>query len=134
MAEKEHDQFSRLSLKHRGREHLWQGSGGVVSTGYGSCDNSWFQSATRFQAPLGNLIPRTSPQLLLAPREINGEVKPNDRVLGTLEPGETLEVTSMLRHDGIISIDATHHEPFPLGSVAKIRISDRPLRVISDQV
>lgn len=131
IADRVFDKGSKMHVTYRGESYVWEGSGGVVSTGYGS--TGWFKSATRYASPLGNQIwPRTSPLIGVAQREVYGDVKPTDLLIAMLEDDEVLTVTSALKRQGVVSIDAIHQERFPFSEEVQIRRSEKPLKVISD--
>lgn len=104
-------------------------SGLLVATGSGS--TGWHNGASRFLYPNGIFFPRTQRlAIFLATEPFPGRPNRNRIKSGYLTPDQELTIHSLNDHKGILGIDANPEFSFNRGSVAKIRISDRPLNVV----
>ena len=120
--------MSHYSISLSGRTERHDSSGLIVATGAGS--TGWYDNEVGIVFPDGNTVPKNE----IFARYITTGARPKSTgykmTEGKLSKGEELEVTSYNKHSGILSVDCVSDVPFPRGSVARIRISDSPLKVV----
>ena len=133
--------MSRHQLELKGEKVVQKSSGLIISTGAGS--TGWFASAGLYLAPEGRPFERTAPFARFELREPHIQFVEEEGhkkaifpplVEGVLLPGETLTVTSLNNSQGIASRDSIDTIGFDRGTVAQVRIDDKPLWVIAPMV
>lgn len=129
--------MTRHYLDFDGDHILQKSSGLLISTGTGS--TGWFSSAGLYLSPESRVFERTAPYARFELREphIRFEERDGARVAhlpehveGTLLPGQCLTVTSLNNSEGIATRDSIDAVPFNRGSVAEIRVDEKPLSVV----
>jgi len=114
---------SRYELEFKGKNEEHRSSGVIVSTGSGS--GAWFYSAG------GKKFKFHEEKLAFIVREpyFGKNVFKPKILYGEIKKGEILTIKSKRDFGGILSVnDAVY--PFNKGDVAKITLSDKPLRVV----
>lgn len=128
--------MSRYILKFKDWEEEQKSSGLIISTGAGL--SGWYQGATRFwNEELMSKFPKFEKQEKKA-RVVAREIYLGEKGIFDLREGEVLEVYSLMDNDAIVSTDPDRYDdrfnyPFLRGSVVKISISEKPLRVATKQ-
>ena len=118
----------KLILSERSEEQKC--SGLLVVTGSGS--TGWYDSANRYIFPNGNRVPKDEKfARFLVTEPYRGRLSGYSMLEGIIEEGRELIVVSFNKHNGILSADSIDDYGFKRGSVATIRIADKPLKVIS---
>lgn len=115
---------SRYRIKFKNKEEEQRSSGVVIASGSGSC--AWYKSAggkpfSHDESKIKFIV--REPYMgdrLFKPKILNGE----------LQAGDFIELKSERTDGGVIAIDATTIHEFNKGAVVKVRLSDKPLRVI----
>lgn len=119
IGEEEFRHASRYSLSVGGLEEAMIDSGLLVSTGAGSAANSWTYNADGLSfSPLSSLVQFRA--LIAPPHLKNGGER--ELLHGF---AEELQVTSRLRHAGLISVDSSVNWPFPQNTILTVR-ADAP--------
>lgn len=121
--------MSRYVLEFDGIVDPHKNSGLIIATGAGS--TGWYDAASRYLHQEGDNFSRTQRMAkFLATEPFKGRFSRNKLKEGSLIPGEELVIRSLNDSSGIISIDSLKVYPFNRGSIARIKISDRPLNVV----
>jgi len=129
---------ARYHIRHGNREEVQSSSGILVTTGAGS--TGWYHSLMTGAMALtgqGNPEPtwqfgREAKLLKFGVREPYPSGTTGAGVVGgEIRPGQELVITSQMPQDGVIFSDGIESDflTFNTGSVAKIRIADRTLRL-----
>lgn len=109
-----------------------KGSGLLIATGVGS--TGWFSSAGRYVYPFGRKFNRTERHAEFIVREPYGELSSGQSLVGSFDQGTEMVVRSSSKHKPEISGDSLWRYPLPHGSEAYIRLSAKPIKVISNQI
>jgi NAD kinase len=124
--------MSRHILQFLDTNEEQKGSGIIVSTGAGS--SGWFDSEIADFIPGGAIFPRTSGCAhIFVTAPFRGRLTGGTIRHQLLKPGEELVIGSLNDSEGIVGCDALERIPFPFGAEARIRVSDRPLKVLRVQ-
>lgn len=115
---------SRYVIKHKGKKEEHRSSGVIVATGTSS--NSWFKSAG------GKPFHYNEKKLAFVVREpyLGKRVFCPTLLEGEIFEGEKLVIESKRDFGGIIAVDYVTRD-FNKGSIAKISLSDKPLKVLT---
>lgn len=108
-----------------------KGSGLLVVPGAGS--TGWFTSAGKYLFPFGRRWLRTEGRAEYIHREPYGMETDMLKVWGVLKEGEEIRIESSSNHSPEVSVDSVWSHSFPRGSTLRLRISEKPLKVISNQ-
>jgi NAD kinase len=108
-----------------------KGSGLLIANGAGS--TGWFSSAARYIYPEGRSFPRTSLKAEYVVREPYGDRRPEASYTSSFESGDVLVIRTSSKHSPEVSGDSVWREPLPAGAEAIISLSEKPLKVISNQ-
>lgn len=108
-----------------------KGTGFTVATGAGR--GGLFGSANKYKFPLPRMWKRTEPRAEFVVREPFGEFKTGDILTGILGPEDTLVITCSSNRKPIFDCDSVWYVDFQRGDRAEIRLSDKRLKVISNQ-
>lgn len=111
-----------------------KGSGTIFATGAGSA--GWYSSSGKYIYPFGRVWPKTEPRAEFILREPYGIGIPDAKEVftGVLQPGEEIVLVSSSNRNPVLDGESVWEVPFPRGARATIRLSDRPLTVLSKQV
>lgn len=121
--------MSRYLITLGNKSEIQKSSGVIIATGSGI--TGWYNSAIRHQVITPEIIKPSDRQADFIVREIYiGRLSQPKIVKGSIGVDEELQFDSLVNRSGIIGIDGLAVYPFNRGSMAKIRVSDRPLRVI----
>lgn len=125
--------MSRYVLKFGEQEEEEKTSGLLVSTGTGS--TGWHRKAHLTQQRESGVFSRNEIKAKFIAREEPGEpFNDYSLVRGELYPGEELVVHSYI-DDAVVSPDSYRGlmYDFPAGSIVKVRVSEKPLKVITNK-
>ena len=120
---------SRSTIQYRNETYSTKGSGILVAPGTGS--TGWFRSASRYEFKEDHTWPKTELHAEFIVKEPYGDIDKETLLSGSLEPKEEIIITSSNNHEGELSVDSLSNHAFNRGSEARIRISDKPLKVLS---
>ncbi len=125
----------RSTQDPEGRETEQKSSGLLISTGVGS--TSWYRGAAQYLYPQGDVFPRTSRVARLVLTEPSYTVIRKDGTRGASEvmhgsvfDGEEIEIKSLNKDHGILTIDSIADYTFKAGSEAKVSLSKEPLWIV----
>lgn len=129
LGERDRLEMSRYNLRFKGFEEEQKGSGIIISTGSGS--TGWYDSEISDYIRGVDVFMRTQPVAkLFVTAPYRGRLTQPTRRQQIVRPGDELVVGSLNDSEGIVGCDAIERVPFPRGALARIRISDYPLKVV----
>lgn len=129
LGERDRLDMSRYILSGPQFHEEQKSSGIIVTTGAGS--TGWYASEIQDYLGASDIFARTAPQArLFVTSPFRGRLSSAHVRHQVLEPGQILEIGSLNDSEGIVGCDALERVPFPRGSVARVRLSDTPLKVL----
>lgn len=133
LGERDRMEMSRYTVRHRSSVEEQKGSGLVISTGAGS--TGWYDSEIADYLGRSDVFPRTrSEARLFVTAPFRGRLTDPKLRHQALLPGESLSIASFNDADGIVGCDALERIPFPRGALARIQLSEHPLKVLRARV
>lgn len=124
--------MSRYLIQHGDINEMHKNSGLIIATGCGS--TGWYGAACKYLHPEGNTFPKAQAQaVFLATEPFEGRLSTGRTDEGYLVSGQELVIRSLNDHRGILSLDSLDSYEFNNGSIARVRISDKPLIVVVPQ-
>ncbi|RIL12220.1 MAG: hypothetical protein DCC75_00845 [Proteobacteria bacterium] len=122
--------MSRHVIKVAGLSEEQKCSGLLVTTGAGS--TGWYNSASRYLHAGGDPFSRTERLArFLVTEPYQGKLASSELLEGSFDAGEELVIHSLNDSRGIVTADSNSRYTFGRGSVARIRISEDALKVVS---
>jgi hypothetical protein len=118
----------RGAMSNGTREFKMKGNGIIVGTGAGS--TGWLDAARKHVYPFGKEWARTERRAEFGQMMSFGSSAPLME-FGELDERGTLTFVSSGNRKPTISGDSVWFRAFPRGSVARIRLSDAPLKVVA---
>ncbi len=122
--------LAHYEIRLGGKSERQRSSKIIVATGTGS--TGWYANIPYSEK-------RFSPEAKELKYLVSEHIKKHkySMVQGSIGPGQTMEITSLMDVDGTINFDGDKNRrmyPFPIGKKLRIKISDSPLKVIIPKI
>ncbi len=121
---------SKYALEYADLKERLSNSGLLVATGAGS--TGWYHAAASCEHQEAEIFPRTSSEARFYTTEaFFGRLNAKFPRRGSISANEVLTVTNTSHFPEIVSIDSIADYPFRRGTIAKINIAEKSLRVVT---